>query len=64
MRAEKPIAVNKAENEESQALISPPPQPKREIYPEVNDRFKGVVVWLGLAFVVMVFLVQYFSGYS
>jgi hypothetical protein len=53
-----------AENEESHALIAPSTQSKREIYPEVNDRLKGMLIWLGLAFVVMVFLVQHFSGYS
>lgn len=39
-------------------------EPERKIYPEVNARFKEVLIWLGLAFVVMVFLVQHFSGYS
>jgi hypothetical protein len=39
-------------------------QEKQKIYPEVNDRLKGAVIWLGLCFVLMVFIVQYFSGYS
>jgi len=29
-------AMNNAENEESLTPINPPPQPKRQIYPEVN----------------------------
>lgn len=37
---------------------------KRAIYPEVNDRVKGVCIWLGLGFVVLVVLMQQFSGYS
>jgi hypothetical protein len=57
------IDTHKAEEAESQDLNAAPPQP-RQLYPEVNDRFKGAVIWLGLAFVVIVFLVQHFSGYS
>jgi hypothetical protein len=56
--------TNKVEAEESQGSVTPLPESKREIYPQVNDRFKGAVIWLGLAFIVMVFLVQQFSGYS
>lgn len=37
---------------------------KRAIYPEVNDRMKGACIWLGLVFVVLVVLMQQFSGYS
>lgn len=37
---------------------------KRAIYPEVNDRIKGACIWLGLVFVVLVVLMQQFSGYS
>lgn len=58
------LATNKDEGEESQAQITPPKQPKQEIYPEVNGRFMGAILWLGLAFVVMVLFLQYFSGYS
>lgn len=36
---------------------------KREIYPEVSDKYKGLVIWLGLAFVVIVVIMQQFSGY-
>lgn len=43
---------------------APPDQPKRDIYPEVNERFKGMIIWLGLGFVLMVFVIQKFSGYS
>ncbi len=63
MKTEPTSLINKTEDEELQTLKIPP-QPKREIYPEVNDRVKGAFIWLGLAFVVMVFLVQHFSGYS
>jgi len=40
-----------------------PETPKREIYPEISDKFKGLVIWLGLAFVVIVLILQQFSGY-
>jgi len=50
--------------EESQTSVSDSPEIKREIYPHINERFKGVVIWLGIAFVVVVFLIQKFSGYS
>jgi hypothetical protein len=36
---------------------------KREIYPEINDKYKGLVIWLGLCFVVIVVIMQQFSGY-
>jgi hypothetical protein len=59
------IVINKAEDEESQPLnASALDIPKRELYPEVGGRFKAIVMWLGLAFVVMVVLIQQFSGYS
>lgn len=58
------LATNKDEGEESQTQITPPQQPKQEVYPEVNGRFMGAILWLGLAFVVMVLFLQYFSGYS
>jgi hypothetical protein len=56
--------INNVEGEESQSQSPDVLQGKREIYPEVNDRFKGTVLWLGLGFIVLVFLVQHFSGYS
>ncbi|MEQ1739919.1 MAG: hypothetical protein ABL884_08430 [Methyloglobulus sp.] len=55
---------DEGEGEECQTQITPPTQPKREVYPEVNGRFMGAILWLGLAFVVMVLLLQNFSGYS
>jgi hypothetical protein len=58
------IAMNETEAETTQNLNSPTAQPKRIIYPEASNRFSGIVIWLGLGFVVMVFLVQHFSGYS
>ncbi len=59
------IDINKTEDEESQPLnASVLDVPKRKLYPEMNDRFKGVVIWLGLGFVAMVVLIQQFSGYS
>lgn len=36
---------------------------KREIYPEVSDKYKGLMIWLGIAFVVIVVVLQQFSGY-
>ncbi len=54
---------NKAENEDSNKPIAPS-QPKRDIYPAVNSRFMGLMLWLGLAFVVGVILIQQFSGYN
>jgi hypothetical protein len=57
-------STKKSEDEESKTLIAESTQTKQEIYPEVNGRLKGMVVWLGLAFVVVVFLVQYYSGYN
>lgn len=64
MTTEPEISTNKAEDQGLQPLITPSPQAKHEIYPEVNARLKGAIVWLGLGFIVMVFLVQQFSGYS
>ena len=58
------IDTHNAEEAEAHGPNTSPPQSNRQLYPEVNDRFKGAVIWLGLAFVVMVFLVQHFSGYS
>jgi hypothetical protein len=57
-------STKKSEVEESNTLITPSRQTKQEIYPEVSGRFKGMIIWLGLAFVVMVFLVQHYSGYN
>ena len=56
--------TSKAEDEVSSSAITPPEKPKRDIYPEVNDRIKGAIMWLGLVFVATVIWVQYFSGYS
>jgi hypothetical protein len=56
------IEMNK--DEQSQTSNGPLTEPKRKIYPEMNARFTGGLVWLGIAFVVIVFLVQHFSGYS
>lgn len=56
------ISIN--DTEDSHSSISPSAQSKPEIYPQVNDRLKGAVMWLGLVFVVLVIFVQYFSGYS
>jgi hypothetical protein len=58
------ITVNTAEEGEPQALADPTQNPKQKIYPEINQRLKDSILWLGLAFVVMVILVQNFSGYS
>lgn len=56
-------STKKSEDQESKALI-PSQQPEQDIYPEVSGRFRGMIIWLGLAFVVMVFLVQHYSGYN
>jgi hypothetical protein len=56
--------VDMNKDEQSHISNAPLTEPRRKIYPEVNARFTGVLAWLGLAFVVMVFLVQHFSGYS
>jgi hypothetical protein len=53
-----------ANNTEASHPVNTPPQAQQDIYPEVNGRFKGMIIWLGLAFVVMVFLVQHYSGYN
>jgi hypothetical protein len=58
------IVTNKDNHEEPQILANQHPESKRYIYPQVNDRFKGLAIWLGLAFIIMVILVQQFSGYS
>jgi hypothetical protein len=52
------------EDDKSQNLDTPIAQPKRKVYPDVNNRLSASVIWLGIFFVVMVFLVQHFSGYS
>jgi hypothetical protein len=36
---------------------------KRQIYPEVSDKVKGLAIWLGLGFVAVVVILQQFSGY-
>ncbi len=56
--------TEKSEDEASNTSTTPSTPTKQEIYPEVNGRLKGMVIWLGLAFVVVVFLVQYYSGYN
>lgn len=63
MTTETPLAINNAE-EDSQSINTPLEPPKRALYPEMNERIKGAALWLGLAFVVMVVLLQQFSGYS
>jgi hypothetical protein len=57
-------STKKSEDEESNTLITPSTQTKQEIYPEVNGRLKGMIIWLGLGFIVVVFLVQHYSGYN
>ncbi len=39
-------------------------QPRHDIYPEINSRFKSVLIWLGLGFIVAVVLIQQYSGYN
>lgn len=56
--------TNEAENETPQAAASANAQPKRDIYPAVNSRLMGLMLWLGLAFVAAVILIQQFSGYN
>ena len=48
-----------------------PPKPEtslsqttRELYPSVNNRLTGMLKWLALVFVLGVFYIQFFSGYS
>jgi hypothetical protein len=63
MTTDTPLVINNAE-EDSPSLNTTLEVPKRELYPETNERIKGAALWLGLAFVVMVVLLQQFSGYS
>jgi hypothetical protein len=56
------LPISNADEPDTSITLSA--QPKREIYPQVNDRIKGAVMWLGFVFVAMVIFVQYFSGYS
>lgn len=56
--------VDMNKDEQSHTANTPLTEPKRKIYPEMNARFAGGFIWLGLAFIVIVFLVQHFSGYS
>jgi hypothetical protein len=58
------IKTQNAINEDPHKLSSAAPEENKDIYPVVNERLKGAVIWLGLCFVLMVFIVQYFSGYS
>jgi cell division protein FtsL len=58
------IVTNKTEDNESHSAITQPAELKRQIYPEVNSKFTGMLKWFALAFVVMVLIVQYFSGYN
>jgi len=60
----RPNLTTKTDDAKSQAMIASSSESKQEIYPQINDRFKEIVIWLGLAFVLMVFLIQQFSGYS
>jgi hypothetical protein len=61
---ENPNTSTKKSEDEGSNTLNPPPQSQQDIYPEVSGRFKGMIIWLGLAFVVMVFLVQHYSGYN
>lgn len=45
-------------------MLDDNPPTRRELYPQTSDKVKTVVMWLGLGFVVMIILVQQFSGYS
>lgn len=56
--------LNDHDDENLSVLNSPPAEPEREIYPESTNRYKGAVLWLGLAFAALVIIVQQFSGYS
>jgi hypothetical protein len=58
------MASHEAENDKSQAAASAMAQSKRDIYPAVNSRLMGLMLWLGFAFVVGVILIQQFSGYN
>ncbi len=59
-----PPILDDNENKNLSGLNSPSTEPKRDIYPESTNRYKGAVLWLGLAFAALVILVQQFSGYS
>lgn len=50
--------------DEKSYAANTPPQAKLDVYPEMSGRLKGMIIWLGLAFVVVVFLVQHYSGYN
>lgn len=56
------IAFDKA-NDDTLAIAADR-QPKHNIYPEINSRFKTVIMWLGLGFIVAVVLIQQYSGYN
>ncbi len=53
-------ATNQIDELESQTVH----QTKPVVYPQTNERVKGSILWLGLAFIILVVLVQQFSGYS
>lgn len=57
------INENNAEIQGLQDKLAEISQEKRDLYPEVNDRLKGVVLWSGLGFVLLVLFLQYYSGY-
>jgi hypothetical protein len=52
------------ETANTQHLDTPIAQSKRKVYPEVSNRLSASVIWLGITFIVIVFVVQHFSGYS
>jgi hypothetical protein len=55
---------DKVEDEQPQPPITSPEQPTPNIYPELSPKLKGALIWLGLGFIVLVFVVQQFSGYN
>ena len=59
------ITFDKAnENAVAKTSLAANGQASRDIYPEINSRFKSVLMWLGLGFIVAVVLIQQFSGYN
>lgn len=59
------IAFDKANDDAvEKTTLAANGQPRHDIYPEINSRFKSVLMWLGLGFIVTVVLIQQFSGYN
>ena len=58
------VSQNEAENDKQNVEASVMAEPKRDIYPAVNNRLMGLMLWFGLAFVAGVILIQQFSGYN